>query len=106
MSYLEQQQKVDAENEERERRKVKDEEARKILETQSSVLSNAANVTTIPLFDETQQNSANEDRKGLQTSDFSNSIITVKRKYIFILFLKIYLKASATRTPCKICTNY
>jgi hypothetical protein len=63
-----------------------------------------SDVTTIPLFDETKQNSADEDRKGPQTSDFSNSIITVKRKYIFILF-QIYLKASATRTQCKICTN-
>ncbi|CAF0840530.1 unnamed protein product [Rotaria sordida] len=131
MSYLEQQKKVEAENEERERRKIEDElelkneEAQKTLEahallpvenalgfensnrkisysdvsiehdqsgkknelnnirsSQSSIfqsdestliLPNAAtsDVTTKPVFDETQQNSANQDRKSQHTSSFS-----------------------------------
>jgi hypothetical protein len=54
------------------------------------------NVTTIPLLDETQQNSANEDGKIQQTSSFSylsdgnqndnDATITVKRKYFLLFF--------------------
>jgi hypothetical protein len=40
------------------------------------------NVTTIPLLDETQQNSANED--GNQNDN--DATITVKRKYFLLFF--------------------
>jgi hypothetical protein len=96
MSYLEQQKQVEAEGEERERRKIKDELEIKNEEAQRlSALLHKEDVTTIPLFDDTQENSTNENRTSPQTNDCSNSteqnqndynsIITVKRKYIFIL---------------------
>jgi hypothetical protein len=57
----------------------------------------ASDATTIPIFDETEQSSAaDEDKKNRRASGFSylsernqntnDSIITVKGKYIFILF--------------------
>ncbi|CAF3101706.1 unnamed protein product [Rotaria sp. Silwood2] len=154
MSYLEQQKLVEAENEERERRKIQDdielknEEAQKASEahaflnvenalcfedsnhkishsavsieyeqnekknelsnTQSFQILSSINTMKrdairIPIFNGTLQNSANENKKNQQTSNFSHlseenqnnidSPITVKRKYIIILaFLKFILK--------------
>ncbi len=101
ISYVEQQKKVEAENEERERRKIEDEEERKVSEAHALlrvdnehyVENSNRNISYSGVSIEYEQN---EDRKNQQASGFSylsepnqtnnDSAITVKRKYIFILF--------------------
>jgi len=133
MSYQEQQRKVEAENEELERRKIEDElelkseDSRNIsnahallhvdneqdvenpnrkiscsgvsdelnnirsrpmlqFDKSSLVFPNAtiSDTTSIPFLDETQPNTPNEERKSQRNQNNNDSIITVKRKYIFI----------------------
>jgi len=120
ISYVEQQKKVEAENEERERRKIEDEEERKVSEANALLrVDNGHYVENsnrnILYSDVSIEYEQNEDRKNQQASGFSylseqnqtnnDLAITVKRKYICILFFIIYLKALSNEISYRMCSN-
>jgi heme/copper-type cytochrome/quinol oxidase subunit 2 len=108
MSYVDEQKRVEAENQERERRKIEDElplnnESTSLQSEQngkvnqlrspsiftfhkSSLILSNLRISDIPFIDATQPNSPDEDETNQRINNF-NSTITVKTiNYIFILF--------------------